>query len=90
LQGKFKYRIKSLKGIENLSLAIVDKALRDLPDSKSFFTSALYKEITSVIDVQPDKLQSTYKNLLPGYEPFWITNLEKRIQYNHLLPVSNN
>jgi len=78
------YYIKSSQGIINLSKAIVNQALNDLPDSKSFFVSGLFQQIVTDIDINPDKLMQKF-NL--SKEPKWISQLEKRLIYNEMLPV---
>ena len=70
------YKIKSNQGIINLSHAIVNQAMEDLPNSKSFFISPLFNQIIKDIDINPDKLLNKF-NLVK--EPKWISNLERRL-----------
>lgn len=81
--SSFKYKIKSSQGIVNLSRAIINQALNDLPESKSFFISKLFNQIVKDIDVDPDKLLDKF-NLVK--EPKWISNLERRLIINDSLP----
>lgn len=70
-----------------MSHAIVNLALKDLPDSKSFFLSSLFQQIVKDIDISPDVLMKKF-NLVR--EPKWIANLERRLIYNELLPKPHN
>jgi len=66
---KDQYKLKTYSGINNLCLAICNRAKLD--NDKEFFNSLFFSLIANNVKVKPKKLT-------------WIDKLERRLQYESL------